>query len=191
VARGNGIGVYLFTQGYTRFKTQLGPDSAGIVTDALGNCNTLVVLRQPEPADTAAWSERLGTYQRQDFNQSLDPETGEGTGPVRHKMLTTPYATPGAILALPDYHAYVKRPGDAAPTLVRLVRAVPPPTPAVVEPVPMWGAPVVRWPEADPAANTATEGSPDRESKRERGRESAPGSAAPAVRARFLRETPG
>jgi TraM recognition site of TraD and TraG/Type IV secretion-system coupling protein DNA-binding domain len=147
MGRENGVGVWLFTQSLSRLKTELGEGGAGVVADALGNCNIKIVLRHPEPQDAQEWSKRFGSYDLQQFNQSLDPQTGTPTGTVRHRMVETPYVQPRDVLTLPDYHAFVQRVGDAKPSLVRLTRAVTPLQMKEQALLPVWSGPVWRWPE--------------------------------------------
>ena len=104
--------------------------------------------RHPEPADAKEWSQRLGDFDRTEYARAVDPETGEATGMARPKRAAVPYATLRVLATLPDYHAFVVRPGDTRPALVRLARAVPPPAKAATL-LPVWDEVVVRWPETD------------------------------------------
>src|SRR5262245_9408279 len=112
VARESGVATFLFTQSLSRLRTELGAGGPGTVADALGNCNLKAVFRHPEPADAKEWSQRLGDYDRTEYARAVDPETGEATGMARPKRAAVPYATLRALATLPDYHAFVVRPGD-------------------------------------------------------------------------------
>jgi hypothetical protein len=128
----------------------------------LGNCNLKAVFRHPEPADAREWSQRLGDYDRTEYRRAVNPETGEPTGKATPRREAVPYAAPRALVTLPDYHAFVVRPGDTRPALVRLARAVPPEARAAA-PLPVWDEVVVRWPETgeeDAAAPAPPERTP-------------------------------
>src|SRR5262249_49325283 len=140
----------------SRLKTELGEGGAGVVADALGNCNLKVVFRHPEPADAKEWSARLGDFDRTEYARAVDPATGEATGTARPKRETVPYATPRAIATLPDSPAFGVRPGAPRPGLVRLARAVPPVAHGAA-PLPVWEQPVVRWPEAEAEGERAAQ----------------------------------
>jgi hypothetical protein len=161
VARENGVATFLFTQSLSRLRTELGEGGAGTVADALGNCNLKAVFRHPEPADAKEWSTRLGDYDRTEYARAVDPETGEATGAARPKRAAVPYASPRSLATLPDYHAFVVRPGDTRPALVRLARAAPPEVRAAA-PLPVWDEVVVRWPEAGEEDAAAAPAPPER-----------------------------
>jgi hypothetical protein len=164
------------------------------VADALGNCNFKAVFRHPEPADAKEWSLRLGDFDRTEYRRAVDPETGEPTGRATPRREAVPYATPRVLATLPDYHAFVARPGDTRPALVRLARAVPPEA-REAAPRPVWDGAVVRWPE--PAAEASPEDTTAVAPDARRGQNEAPGGdsgaashprlGAPSVRGRFLR----
>jgi TraM recognition site of TraD and TraG/Type IV secretion-system coupling protein DNA-binding domain len=177
VARENGVATFLFTQSLSRLKTELGEGGAGTVADALGNCNLKAVFRHPEPTDAKEWSTRLGDFDRTEYARAVDPETGEATGNARPKRAAVPYAAPRVLATLPDYHAFVVRPGDTRPALVRLARAAPPAA-REAAPLPVWDEVVVRWPgtsEAGDAAKETPEAPAARAAPRELGREPAQG----------------
>ena len=135
------------TLGATSARVDWVAGGAGTMADALGNCNLLAVFKHREPADAKERSLRLGDFDRTEYKRQVDPETGEATGWASPKREAVPYANARTIATLPDYHAFVVRPGDTRPNAERHRRAVP--ASARAAPLPVWSRPVARWKGAE------------------------------------------